>query len=134
MEDFDGNSGGRKERHGCVTTWLVLLIIANSLVALVYFFMRNVLLPYLPETVTSSAILLLGGLAVLNVVCAVLLFSWKKVGFYGLILTNIAGIIINYQSGIGGVSSIVMALASLGILFGILQIKKDDKSAWDGLD
>ncbi len=38
MEPSNEKTNELKERHGCVTAWLILMIITNSLIALLYLF------------------------------------------------------------------------------------------------
>ncbi|HET6992043.1 MAG TPA: hypothetical protein VFJ43_11995, partial [Bacteroidia bacterium] len=119
--------------HGCVTAWLILLIIVNSGVALLYLFGSEIIARNLPEEIPTSMLYLLGFASVLNVVCAILLFQWKRWGFYGFIITGLAGVIINISIGLSPGSSLG-GLLGIAALFGILQIKQDGVSAWDNME
>src|SRR5688500_20341036 len=71
-----------KTRHGCLTAWLILMILANALTAVTTpLFAASIrqAIPGFPEWVVWPIVLL----AVLNVVFAVALFKWKKWGFLG---------------------------------------------------
>lgn len=123
----------RKEMHGCVTAWLVLGIVLNAIVALVYFFIPDRISQSLPENPPNWIIYLLGVGAVLNVFCSAVLLKWKKIGFWGVIITSIAAMLLNFKIGLG-IGQSVIGLAGVLVLFGILQIKKNNRSAWDGLE
>jgi len=122
-----------KQRHGCVTAWLVLMIIANAGLALVYLLANDTITRNLPENVPSAMIYLLGFIGIINVVFAVLLFQWKRWGFYGYVVSALATFLINLSIGVPATSSI-LGLVGIGILFGILQIKQNDVSAWDNME
>jgi hypothetical protein len=133
METIKENSVVAKRRHGCVTSWLILMIIANSLAAIVYIFASDMIIKNLPGNVSTPMIILLGILGIGNVLFSVLLFQWKKVGFWGFIVTGIAALIVNISIGLGVVQS-VFGLMGIIILYGVLQIKKDNVPAWDNLE
>lgn len=122
-----------KSRHGCVTAWLIFMIIANSVVALIYFFATEMVTDAIPELDSDSMILLLGVLSVLNVVFAVFLLQYKRWAFFGFVATAIGAFLINLSIGLGIFQSL-MGLVGIGILYGILQIKQNGVSAWDSLD
>ena len=119
-----------KERHGCVTAWLVLMIIANSIASLSNLFFSDQIMMTLPDA--SVALLwALGGLGVLNIVFAFMLFQWKKMGFYGFLVTSFLGLIINLMVGIEPFQALT-GMAGIVILYGILQIRANDgRTAWE---
>lgn len=127
------NSNVAKQRHGCVTAWLILMIICNSLIAIIYLFASDLFTNNLSGNVSTSMIILLGIIGIGNVVFSVLLFQWKKIGFWGFIVTSIAALIINISIGLGIVQS-VLGLLGIAVLYGVLQIKKDNIPAWDNLE
>ena len=122
-----------KERHGCVTAWLILMIIANSLVAIAYLFAGETVAENFPGGISNTVLVVLGVLGVVNVVSAVMLFNWKKIGFWGFTISATITLIINLYIGVGIIQS-VWGLAGIAILYAVLQIKKDDVDAWTNLD
>lgn len=73
-------------------------------------------------------------LGLCNVIFAVLIFKWKKLGFHGFLITSILGLILNFMIGIGLGQSIA-GLVGVALLYGILQLKAaNGQSAWDGLE
>ncbi len=133
METNNENSNVAKQRHGCVTAWLILMIILNSLTAIVYLFASDMITKNLPGNVSSTMIFLLGIIGIGNTIFSVLLFQWKKIGFWGFAVTSIATLTINLSIGISVVQS-VFGLVGVAVLYGVLQIRKDNVSAWDNLE
>ena len=119
-----------KQRHGCLTVWLVLIIILNSLTAVTYLFAGALLRKFTPATpVWAFPVLAICG--VLNVAFAIALFQWKKWGFFGFIATAIVIFVVNLEIGIKPIHAL-FGLAGVSILYGVLQIGKD-KKGWTQL-
>ena len=115
-----------KQRHGCVTFWLWLVVLANLGIALYY----SVLMF---DTYTSRMSLgfgFLGILGMVNVLSAILLMRWNKLGFYMLLVNSIIGLIVNIGLLDLSPASILSSLFAILIWWGILQIRKDGVSAW----
>ena len=121
----------KKQRHGCLTAWLVLLIVVNSLVALLYIVEGSELRKHLPSAPawTFPALIVL---LIANVIFAAALFRWKKWGFWGFIATTVIAFFINLMIGVNVVQA-VLGLVGIGILYGVLQIGKENKG-WPQLD
>ena len=122
-----------KQRHGCVTAWLILVIIGNSVTALVYLFANELITQNLPIEIPNSMMIALAILGIGNVIFAIMLLKWKKTGFWGFIVTSILAMIINLIIGVGVFQSL-LGLISIGLLYAILQFKMADVSAWDNLE
>jgi hypothetical protein len=133
MDSLNEDVNVPKQRHGCVTTWLVFVIIINSLFAFVYLFANEFIINSLPNDVSTTMILLLGILCIANAIFAVMLFQWKKIGFWGFVASSIFVLIINLSIGIG-IGQSVAGLLGIAIYYGVLQIKRDNVSAWDNLE
>lgn len=121
-----------KERHGCVTAWLIFMIVVNSIVALLYLLGSGMIAENLPG-VSGATILISGLLSIANVVFAVLLLQWKKIGFFGFAGISVVALALNVSSGMS-VGQSLLGLVGVAILYGILQIKQNDKSAWENLE
>jgi len=132
MEDLNDNANTPKQRHGCVTAWLITMIVLNSIVAIIYFFASDFITDNLPD-VSKPMLILLGILGVANVIFGVMLFQWKKLGFWGFIVSSIATLIINLSIGVGILQS-ASGLIGIVILYGVLQKKKDDVTTWENLE
>lgn len=121
---------GQKSRHGCLTAWLVLMIVMNSAVALFYLVAGDVVKQALPSAPKWTLPVLIIA-AAFNLVCAIALWRWKKWGFWGFVLSSIVGLIVNLSIGIGAQS--VVGLVGVAILYGVLQIGQENKG-WPQLE
>jgi len=120
-----------KKRHGCLTAWLILMIIANSLAALMYLFGTEMVrraLPNLPGWTFPVLVVF----SLFNVVCAVFLFQWKKWAFYGFCLSAAVALVVNMTVGLGILRSL-LGLIGVLLLYAVLQIGKENKG-WPQLD
>jgi hypothetical protein len=112
----------QKQRHGCLTALLVVMIVANSAVALYYVFEGLAVF-------ILGAILIIG--AIFNVVCVIALLKWKKWGFWGCVASSIIALCLNLYMGLGPLS--FLGLIGIAVLYGVLQIGKENKG-WPQLD
>lgn len=122
---------GPKKRHGCLTAWLGLMIVVNALTALAYLLGSSMMRQAMPNA-PAWAFPVLIVFAVINVVCAVALFQWKKWGFWGVCVSSAAGLVVNLSIGLS-IGSVVLGLVGVAILYGILQIGGDNKG-WPQLE
>jgi len=133
METIDKETNQPNQRHGCVTTWLMLMIVANTFIALFYLLIASGKIGMKFENEISDIMLILIVILVfLNVFFSVMLLNWRKWGFWGLCFNCFCSIILNLVIGIGLLQSI-SGFVGLVLLFGILQIKKDKTSTWTNL-
>lgn len=136
LDDFDQGYKDRA-RHGCVSAWLILMIIGNAFVSVFYLFFWDSILELVPDEsmaeIPDINPILLGVVGVANLIFAILLFKWKKVGFWGFVGTSVITLGLNISAGLG-VGQILTGFAGIAILYGILQIKERDVSAWDNLE
>lgn len=115
-----------KQRHGCVTFWLWLVILANLGMALYY----SVDMFNAYSSNMSLGLGLLAIIGVSNVLGAILLMRWNKRGFHLLLFGCLIGIIINLGILNLGIQTIFTSLFSVLIWWAILQIRKNGTSAW----
>ena len=120
-----------KKRHGCLTTYLAFLILANALTALLYLLGGDAMRQRLPN-IPNWAFPVLGVTGIINIVCAFGLFTWKRWGFWGFVASTALVFVINLSIGLSVVSAAV-GLIGVAILFGVLQIGKENKG-WPQLD
>lgn len=69
--------GEKKKRHGCLTAYLILVIIANSALALVCLLASDTIRGNLRSS-SEWVVPVLIPLALVNLVCAIGLFQWKE--------------------------------------------------------
>ena len=142
-----------KNRHGCLTAWLVLIIIVNSvgvLGYLMYLVGRDMIYQMLQSQMYQSQILQIQMLlnipiwvflvsivfSIFNVVCAIALFLWKKWGFWGFCASSVAALVVNLSVGVGisqVISSTLFSLVLVLVLFGVLHIGKKENKGWPQL-
>ena len=124
-------SGAAKERHGCLTTYLVFMIIVNSCLSLLYLFGSEWLRRNGAGTPNWAFwCLAVGGFV--NVLCAVALLRWKKWGFWGFVVSAVAIFIVNLSIGLGPASGLGGAFG-VALLYGVLQIGNENKG-WPQLE
>ena len=121
-----------KKRHGFITFWLTLIIIGNSIMILINIFAPNLIVKSLHYP--SQLIMILYTLvAIINIVNAIMILKWKKWAFYSCIFTALVGALLNSYVGSTAFASLI-GLISIPFLYGILQLTKDNISAWDNLE
>ena len=120
-----------KQRHGCLTTWLILMILANSFTAVFNLWSA----PNTQRLFPRFPLWGIWGLALmgaLNVLFALALFRWKRWGFFGFCCANLITCGLNIYGGIGVIPSVV-GLIGVVILFGVLQLGGQNKG-WPQLE
>lgn len=130
METTNENPHEVKQRHGCVTAWLAMMIIFNALLAVVYLFGGDFVAKNFAGGISKTMLTALALIGIANVGFSVVLFQWKKWGFFGFVATSIAALVINLSIGLG-IAQSVGGLIGVAVLFGILQIKQGTVSAWE---
>lgn len=122
-----------KKRHGCVTAWLILMIVLNALTAVTWFFFNDVFREQIGEGVNKNTMLVLGLIGLLNLVFAIMLFRWKKWAFWGFLITSLIAFGINLSLGLG-IGQSAMGLLGIIVLYAVFQIKADGRTAWSYLE
>lgn len=133
METANELQNSPKQRHGCVTAWIIIMIAGNSITALVYLLASELITENLAGNVPTLLIILLGLVGIANVIFSVMLLQWKKSGFWGFCLTSVVALVINTNIGLD-ITQSLLGLIGIGVLYGILQIKKGNRSAWENLE
>lgn len=121
-----------KKRHGCLTAYLVVMIIVNAAVAAMYLFASEAIsagLPGMPSWTFPVLILM----SLLNVVFAVFLFQWKKWAFWGFVGTSVIALFVNLAIGLS-ISQSVGGLIGIAVLYAVLQIGDESTKGWNQLD
>ncbi|MGN0310734.1 MAG: hypothetical protein ACI4C3_09175 [Bacteroides sp.] len=119
-----------KQRHGCVTFWLWLVLIVNAGFTLQYLVMLVDADPQLPVLAVS----LLALLGACNVYAALLLLRWNKTGFYLFICSSLAALVVNVTMlDLHPVQS-ATSLFGIAVWWGVLQIRRDGHSAWSQME
>jgi len=112
------------------------MLVANAATAFVYLLARGMLneaaatagTPVIPSW--AGIVLSLG--AVLNFICAIALFKWKKWGFFGFVASALLALGVNMAIGLG-IGQSLFGLVGVAVLYGVLQIGGDRKG-WTQLE
>ena len=118
-----------KKRNGCLTAWLILTIAFSLIFIFVYLSGGGV--SVVPGGSWAVPVLVL--LLILEIICAVALFSWKKWGFWGFCAVNIVGLGVDFFLGISLLWSSITVVTGIIFLFAVHNIGKEDKG-WPQLD
>ena len=126
----DRSSIDRPKRHGCLTVWLVILIVSRL------FFLMSTLgtYPDLQKQIPGATPLLIGLLylcAVAEIIFAIALFRWRRWGFYGFAASVVVALLLNLVMGIQ-LWNDLPGLAAVVVLFILLQLGKENR-AWKHL-
>jgi uncharacterized membrane protein (DUF2068 family) len=117
----------KPKRHGCLTAYLIFMLIANSATALI------LTLTFINNLDTAHwAVPLVAVCGFLNLVCAIALLRWKKWGFWGFCISATITFISNLNLGTD-IGSSLLGLVGIAVLFGVLQIGKENKG-WTQLN
>lgn len=122
-----------KERHGCVSAWLIFIIIVNFIIILFNVFSSPVVTKSLLHYPSKLVMVSYTAIAALNILFIVMILKWKKWAFWGFVIIGFWGAILNFFVTVNFFTSTV-GLLGIVILYGILQIKKDKISAWSNLE
>jgi len=120
-----------KHRHGCLTAWLIVMLVANSATTVFYLVGTESIRRAFPTAPAwTFPIMALAG--IFNLVCAIALFKWKKWGFWGFCASSVIALIVNLSIGVG-VGPTIGGLLGVVLLYGVLHIGKENKG-WSQLD
>ena len=129
--DVSEESPVQKQRHGCLTAFLVFMVLANLSASFANIAMQEDILSALPR-LSRNLLLVLALMGILNVVFAIAIYKWRKWGFWGFGISAFVAFSINIYGGIALFPAIA-GLAGVLVLFAVLKIGKE-KAAWDQLE
>jgi hypothetical protein len=124
-----------KQRHWSLTAWLIVMIIANSIVVLSGLITFILGYPPLPPPVARRVLtlaLVTTCFSIANVVFSIALFRWKKWGFFGLVGTSVLVMVIGLTIG-KHISRVLLPVPWIVILYVLLQTGKE-KTGWAQLE
>jgi len=124
----------QNERHGCLTAWIILMIIANSVTSIVYIFGDTSILENPPFSISKEWLIVIGVLGFANIYFAINLWKLQKWAFWAFGISSLLIFCINIFLGLGFLKSL-LGLFGIAFLYGILQIKNNsNKSGWDCME
>ncbi len=117
-------------RHGCLTAYLIFIIIVNSALALTYL-LGSGWIQSEEAKIPHWAFWALALCGAINVVAAVALLRWKRWGFWAFVASALISVGINLSIGLG-LAGLFGSLFGILVLYGVLQIGQERK-AWHQL-
>lgn len=117
-------------RHGCLTAYLILMMVANAATSVIYLVSKESIQeasPLLPDW--AFPVLIVFGL--FNFACAIAIFRWKKWGFWGFLGSSLSILVVNFSIGVSP-GQALSGLVGVAILYGVLQIG-GEKKGWSQL-
>jgi hypothetical protein len=120
-----------KNRHGCLATYLILLLVVFAGTAIVYIAQATILKSDLKGPAWKTPVEL--ALNLVGIICVIALFRWKKWGFWGICGLSVVTLAVNILSG-ENVYLSVTGLLGIAIIFGVLNIGGKDDKGWTQLD
>lgn len=122
-----------KQRHGCLTAWLVYLMISNSIVSLGLFYNINSIVQRFKYIKSENLLLIVASIQILNVLFLFMLLKWFKLGFWGFLSTSTLLFIIQIMNTKNILTPITTVIVML-ITCGLLKLKKRNVTGWGNLD
>jgi hypothetical protein len=144
-----------KERHRFTSFWLFFLLIGHIFCAFFYLFEHEILSHYWLDMIRSGVVyyplfavklrlpmlvgiywnqlVLFSVMAnIIGIAGLVLLLRWKKIGFLLIVISYIIGLVFG---GIFGmiVGSFFGGIIGVAIIYGVLHLRKNSKTAWEQL-
>ena len=122
----------KRARHGLTTFWLIYMVI-NGIASIVSFsLLRKDIETFLKIPLSDEYCRYLIIIGAINAISALLLLYWKKIGFHGIIIASILNLYVNLQLT-SEMSSAFLSLMQIAVLYLVLKLKKNNKTAWEQL-
>lgn len=118
-----------KQRNGCISFWLWVTIIVN--IAMIIYYAVTMFSAYSSEAALGLGLCSIFG--AVNVLSAILLLRWNKIGFYMMVVSTILAIVVNICVLKMEPVAMIGSLFAIVIWWAILQMKNDGVSAWSQL-
>ena len=96
--------------------FLVLIMLASSYTCYLYFTSAEPLSQAIPKA-SPTLIYVLGGLALVNICSAGLVFFWKRIGVYSFYVMSVIAYSVNEYLGLGALSSMTGLLGAVILYF-----------------
>ena len=122
-------SGEKKKRHGCLTSWLILMLLASALFIILY--LARAGYPQYSPDLPAWALPVLITIETIQIICTIALFKWKKWGFWGYCIICASAFITNIW--LGAVITAIGTIFDAIILYAVLNIGKKN-TGWRNLN
>lgn len=116
-----------RKRHGCLTIWLLLLILWN--LALVLTYSGCNMAEWMGDTGEPFGWYypIMVGLAFLSIICVFALFRWRKWGFWMLLIINAFKLVLEVSVGSSNFMVLTGIVVTMLILFAALNMGRENK-------
>jgi hypothetical protein len=121
-----------KKRHWCLTAWLVLILIASIIAALIYLLRGDVILSRLTAAAPVWYLPALAVFLALDLAGAYAVFQWQKWGFWLFCGTSAVSFVLTLAVGGGWVLALPGVVGAL-LLYGALNVG-DENKGWPQLE
>jgi hypothetical protein len=115
-----------KKHHGCLIAWLIFIIVGSIIGILV------TMLTDAGKRLDTWDIVITVLFGLINIVSAILLLNWKKIGYWLFVFSSVFIFIFNFASGVPLTHSLA-GLIGLCILTCLLFNKTNDGMSWNNL-
>lgn len=121
-------------RHGCVVTWLILLIVGNAISSLVSITMSEMMakmdgVDYLNPPYYEWS----GYIGLITLVGTILLYRRRKLGFHLVVISSMFSAALLYLVTREW-TDVLLPFVGVTVLYWILQITRDGETAWRQLE
>ena len=113
------------KRHEYLSSWMVLMIIANSGTALMYLLWSDIICTGLSNVSGWVFPVIMIAFCIFNIVCLFALFHWKKWGFWGYCGSSVVTFVVNLFVGLAIVPAIT-SIICVALLYGALNIGEEN--------
>lgn len=120
----------QSERPGCISAYLILGLIVNCICALLYMFLMSGAIK--APKLTPDILMVFIAVCVFNIYFCIKLLSYKKSGFYGLVVCTLIAYATNLLAGISPIASTI-GLGGIPLLYAVLQVRKNGIPFWKRL-
>ena len=128
-----------KRRHGCLTAWLIFLIMVNSigvLAIIVVMYAVSISDEEVQQVVLEYPIWVFPAMFIICIFdlgCLVALFRWKVWGFWGFLFSGVVALPVNLAAGAGPAMALWSSFSGPIFLAFVLNIGKSNKG-WSQLE
>jgi hypothetical protein len=123
-----------RRRHGFTSFWLIFSLISFALTGLFFIGMMDaIMMDMMPSYMMPKGLMILSGMGLAGIVPVVLLLKWKKIGFWIYCGVGAIAFVLNIVSSRFNPINL-FGLIGIPIMWGVLHIRKDGKSAWEQLE
>lgn len=126
LDAYNTQAAGPPTRHGCLSAWLVLTLLAQCAAIAWYITIGNINVPHASILFLHDALYIAG--CVGSIACVIALFCWRRWGFGGIAAIAVIMFSLNVAFRYSLVPSI-LGFGGLAVLYGLLNMG-GIRSAW----